>query len=222
VKPRLVMFEGPAGAGKSTLAQSLARSRDDIDLMIDHDIFERLEFADVARAYRTKDWPTAQMLLDAFRRVLERAERAGDVVVSDFSAVGLAEELPWAQPDRTSVTTNVLDARADPEVLAAHARDVLALAGRALLFVLDVPSEVSVSRAAAQRGDDWLRNQVSFVPPRRPGETRDERAVRFTDAMSPRREDIVAAHVTAGWDVVRLDAFRPAADVLREALPLLA
>lgn len=219
---QLVMMEGPPGAGKSTLAANTARSLGPrADLVTDASLFERAEFADVANAYRTRVWPTAEMLLSAYARVIDRARQEQQIVVADFSAVGLAEELPWAQPDRISVTTNVLDARADPDVLEAHARDVLTIAKTAVLFVLDVPVAVGVRRRHAQRGIAWLEGYARHALPVRRDESVVDRATRVFEAGMDRRNDIVRAHVSAGWTVVHLDATAPEEFVLERGLHVL-
>ncbi len=213
------MMEGPPGAGKSTLAEGIAQSLGPrADIITVASLFERAEFAAVGDAYRTRVWPTAQMLLDAYARVLELATTRKQIVVADFSAIGLAEELPWAQPDRVSVTTNMVDARADPIVLEEHAADILALSGDALLFVLDVPVDVGVRRRHAQCGEGWFETYLEHAPPLRSDESVVDRCVRLFDAGASRRNDIVEAHERAGWTVVRLDATSPVDAVLDEAL----
>ena len=219
---RLVMMEGPPGAGKSTLADGIAAVLGPrADLITEASLFERAEFAAVGNAYRTRVWPTAELLLDAYSRLLEHAARAQRIVVACFSAVGLAEELPWAQPDRSSVTTNLIDARADPEVLQEHARDILAVAGEAVLFVLDVPVDVGVRRRHAECGDEWFQTYLDHAPSVRPDESVVERCTRFFEAGEPRRADIVRAHEPAGWTVVHLDATKPVEAVLDAALAAL-
>ena len=188
----LVMMAGSPGSGKTTLAEGLVDSLGPRTFGFGEELlFEIAEFADVAFAFRTKAFPDTAMMLDAYRRFIDRVRDDADVVVFDWSCAGMIEDLPCAQPDRTSVTTHRPQMRSDPSVLASHARDVRGLADDAVLLVT--------------QGDG------SFL----------DAAVRYWEAGAPRKEDCVRAHSAGGWDVVRLDASAPARDVLDAALSVL-
>lgn len=214
----LVMMEGPPGAGKSTLAEGLAASLGPRALLFgDEMLFEVPEFAEVAAGFRTKAFPDESMMLEAYRMFIDRVRDAVDVIIFDWSCVGMIEDLPCAQPDRRSVTTHHPEMRADPSVLADHARDVRSLADRSVLFVLDVLIPDAIGRAHQQRGEQWFDPWKGIVE-LRDGETFLDGAVRYWEAGRPRGEDCVRGHSAGGWDVIRLDASRSADDILREAV----
>lgn len=154
---RLVMMEGPAGAGKSTLAEALvARLRSsgaEVVHLPDEAIFTRPEFGDVGHAFGTKNYPTPELMLTAYRRTFSQAAATDASIIADWNVVGMIEDLPCAQPDRVSVTSNIPSASADTTVLARHANDVrIKWGGAATLLVLRLPADQAVQRAANQRG----------------------------------------------------------------------
>ena len=167
----LVMMEGPPGSGKSTLADGLIAALGPRAMRFgEKELFEVSEFSEVAVAFRTKTFPDTTMMLDGYRTFVERVRGETDVVVFDWSCVGMIEDLPCAQADRTSVTTHHPEMRADPVVLAAHARDVRTLANDAVLLVLDTPIATALGRALEQRGERWFepwREVADFPGPRR-------------------------------------------------------
>jgi hypothetical protein len=212
------MMAGPPGAGKSTLAEGLVAALGPRAFRFGEELlFEIEEFADVAVAFRTKAFPDTAMMLDAYRSFIQRARRDYDVVVFDWSCVGMIEDLPCAQPDRTSLTTHRPEMRADPDVLAAHARDVRDLADDATLLVTVAPVAVAISRALAERGEAWFDAYVELHA-QRGDEPLLDAAIRYWEAGMRRHEDVVDAHVAAGWDVVTVDATRPRDDVLQAAV----
>ena len=216
-----VMMNGPPGSGKTTLAEGLANALGPRTFTFPEGaLFEIDEFADVAVAFRTKAFPDTAMMLDAYRRFIERVRDDTDVVVFDWSCTGMIEDLPCAQPDRTSVTTHRPEMCSDPEVLASHARDVRGLADDAVLFVPEVPIATAIGRAHAQRGEHWFDGWPEVKASQGDGSFLDA-AVRYWEAGAPRKDDCVRAHAAGGWDVVHLDATAPAADVLDAALSVL-
>src|SRR5919199_6066331 len=225
--PRFVMLQGIPGAGKSSLAADLAAALIDrgatVDLIPEEDIFTRREFVDVGRGFTTRAWPTAVVMLAAYSRVLGTARLQNRWVITDWNCVGMIEDLPWAQPDRATLTTFRPDARADMDVLTAHARDVRSLAAdlRPILLVLNVPTRVAVLRAATERGQAWIARQASPVAARTPDEPLIERIVRRTEQDHPRQRDILAAYTQAGWDVAERDATGTRPEVLHQALQIL-
>ncbi len=213
------MMGGPPGSGKSTLADGLVRTLGPRTFAFGEErLFELGEFASVAEAFRTKTFPDTAMMLDAYQRFVDRVRDGVDIVVCDWSCVGMIEDLPCAQHDGTSSTAHRPEMRADPEVLGSHARDVRSMADDAVLFVPDVPIRTALERAHAQRGDVW------FDPWRQhfaEGVPLLDAATAYWESGVARHEDCVRAHAEGAWDVVRLDATAPARDVLDAALSVL-
>ena len=216
---RFVMMDGPPGAGKSTLAEGLVAALGPRTFLFGEEaLFEIDEFAGVAVAFRTKAFPDTAMMLDAYRRFVDRAHASFDTIVFDWSCVGMIEDLPCAQPDRSTLTTHRPEMRADPAVLASHARDVAQLADRAMLLVPEVALTTAIGRAHAQRGEAWFDGWSDGIAEFRTEGSFLEAAIRYWELGMPRHDDVVAAHVAGGWDVVRIDASRPVGDVLADAL----
>ncbi len=224
---RWVMLHGMPGVGKSTLAANLAASITQAggacDLLPEEAIFIRAEFADVGQGFKTKHWPTANIMLHAYQRVLDAARQHRRWIAMDWNCVGMIEDLPWAQPDRTTLTTTQHAAHADMSVLVTHARDVRALAPdiRPILLVLNVPHRVAATRAATERGDAWIERYAAFVQDPRPGEPPLDRIVRWYEEISPRHEDIIDAYDQAGWQIAAIDATSTDDAVLRAAMAVL-
>ena len=214
----LVMMNGPPGAGKSTLSKRLAASFGSRAFLFDEEmLFEVPEFAEVAKGFRSKSFPDESLMLEAYQTFIERVRNDVSVVICDWSCVGMIEDLPCAQPDRTSVTTHHPEMRADPGVLAGHARDVGSLADRSVLFVLDTPIANAIQRVYESRGEEWFDRWRGIVEVR-DGETFLDGAVRYWEAGRPRGDDCTRGHTAGGWDVIRLDASRLADEVLEESL----
>jgi hypothetical protein len=214
-----VMMSGPPGSGKSTLADGLVAALGPRTFHFGEDaLFEIEEFADVAHGFRTKVFPDTAMMLDAYGRFIEHTRAAFDVVVFDWACAGMIEDLPCAQPDRTSVTTLRPEMRSDPDVLSSHARDVRDLVEDAVLFVLDAPIATAIGRAHAQRGEEWFDGYRAGIEAIRSDEPFLDAAIRYWEAASPRHDDCVRAHEAGGWDVIRLDASASASDVLKQAM----
>ena len=144
--------------GKSTLAEGLAaRAQElgqDLDLFGEEQLFTRPAFIEIGRAFRDRRdgqrvYPSAEMLLDGYRRVIDGLGGGG--VIFDWSCLGMISDLPWAE--------------GRPDVLLAHARDVLALAAplNPVLFNLVADVEVAVARAATQRGERWVRRNAHLA-----------------------------------------------------------
>jgi hypothetical protein len=219
--PRLVMMNGVAGAGKSTLAAGLAAALGEraaaVDLIPEEDIFTRSEFAEVGQGFKTQQWPTTDTMLAAYRRVVEAARREQRWVIADWDCVGMIEDLPCARPD--PATSNP-GGRADMSVLVAHAADVLRLAGdfKPVLLVLSAPHQVAIQRAATERGPEWVARYAAFVQALDPDESLVDRIARWYEDGTPHYADMVDAYRRAGWNVVELDASRDHEHVLRQAM----
>jgi energy-coupling factor transporter ATP-binding protein EcfA2 len=95
---RLVLFAGRAAVGKSTLSASLAQVLPEATLVPEMVFFEWPELEDIGDAFRRKDYPSAELLLDGWSRLL-RTVRGAPWIVHDGCWVPLGEDLPWASWD---------------------------------------------------------------------------------------------------------------------------
>jgi hypothetical protein len=190
--PRLVLFAGRAAVGKSTLSASLASALPDVAFVPEMVFFEWPELADIGDAFRRKDFPGPELLLDGWSRVL-RVASGGSAsarapvpawIVHDGCWVPLGEDLPWATWDAIvdfARRTFDLSAPHDPVVFFLHGDDA------------------QIRPRIAARG--WSADsQVD------------------ADAWSDRLHRILT---TAGVAVTDLDATQPADKVLADALAVL-
>lgn len=216
--PALVMMEGPPGAGKSTIAEQLARTIRPVDRLSEEAIFTRAEFAEVGRTFRTKEFPTPELMLTAYVRLFAAARARQATVVADWNAVGMIEDLPCADPTRSSTTTQRPWVLPDADVLMAHARDVRrAWGGEAVLVVLDVSVDVAIRRAAAERGREWTVKQSRREDESTEGSELD-RAIAFHARFITRRSTVVDVHRASGWRVAVVDATCDVEDVTASVL----
>lgn len=95
---RLVLFAGRAAVGKSTLSASLAQLLPGAAFVPEMVFFEWPELADIGDAFRRKDYPSAELLLDGWSRIL-RTVGGASWIVHDGCWVPLGEDLPWASWD---------------------------------------------------------------------------------------------------------------------------
>lgn len=199
---------GP-GVGKSTLAEGHAgrarRLGQELDLFGEGQIFTRPAFTGIGRAFRERRdgvrvYPDAAMLLEGYRRTLDELGEAA--IVFDWTCLGMISDLPWAE--------------GRPEVLLAHARDVLKLAGhlRPVIVNLVADAEVAVARAAAQRGEEWVRRNAHLAA------MSGARARTRLGAIAERIRGLpfesleLDTFVAADWPIWGVDATRSAEDVL--------
>jgi hypothetical protein len=98
VSARILLFAGRAAVGKSTLSASLAQRLPDAAFVPEMVFFEWRELADIGDAFRRKDYPGPQLLLDGWSRML-RAVDGAQWIVHDGCWVPLGEDLPWASWD---------------------------------------------------------------------------------------------------------------------------
>lgn len=120
-KPRLVMLTGSrVGIGKSTLAEGLARrleeARVTVDLFGEHQIFTRADFADVAEAFRTREFPTPERFLPTLGGRPGTGKRT---LLDQFSLLVLNKELVSGHTDEWTDADIEQRSRAMVEVLCA-------------------------------------------------------------------------------------------------------
>lgn len=223
--PRLVMMEGVPGSGKSALAENIVawtqRAGSLAELLPEEAIFNRPEFARVGRAFREKTFPTPMLMLEAYEQVFAAAREAEISVIADWNDVAMIEDLPCAQPDRSTSTTHIPSAVADMTVLRKHASDVRsAWRGQAFLLALEVPTLQAIARAAEERGPKWIEREVGFCPPGGASDAPLIQIAKRHGAYDARRQAIIRSHAEAGWNVCRIDASAEAEAVLGEAVAL--
>ena len=98
VGSRLVLFAGRAAVGKSTLSTALAERLPGAVFVPELVFFEWPLLADIGDAFRRKDYPGPDLLLDGWARILRSVEGA-PWIVHDGCWVPLGEDLPWATWD---------------------------------------------------------------------------------------------------------------------------
>ena len=119
---RLVLFAGRAAVGKSTLSAALARLLPDAAFVPEMVFFDWPELADIGDAFRRKDYPNPELLLDGWSRILRTVGHA-PWIVHDGCWVPLGEDLPWASWDAiVEFTRRTFEIAApyDPTVFFLH------------------------------------------------------------------------------------------------------
>jgi thymidylate kinase len=122
----------------------------------------------------------------------------------------MASDLTWALADPTRLDVLVRDVR---ELADGYATSVVYLDG-------DV--ETAIRRAARQRGPEWIARMVRIAEEHGAGPGRDiDRIVAYERGCHHSNQRDLLTLAAGGWQVLRVDAQRPADDVLaqsREAL----
>lgn len=95
---RLVLLAGRAAVGKTTLSTALAQVLPDAAFVPELVFFDVPELADIGDAFRRKEYPGPELLLDGWSRILA-ANRRATWIVHDGCWVPLGEDLPWATSD---------------------------------------------------------------------------------------------------------------------------
>ena len=213
IEHRWVMISGVGpGAGKSTLGARLARELrkggTPVDLIPEEDLFVRPEFAEAGAGFREERFELmSDHLLAAYGRVAEKADREGNVVIFDWEAAGMVEDLPFA---------------AEQEALNAHMKSVMEIvaAFNPILLYLDAPLYAAFARAVAERGDPWVQRYARLGSEKgisRSG-TLEQQAFEYLDSDSSWRARERAAYESCQWPQIEIDANRPAEAVLVDAL----
>jgi hypothetical protein len=206
---RFVMTAGVSpGIGKSTLTAGLVSRAGAVGVELDlfdlEQIFTRPAFAAIGRAFRDRSYPTAEMMLEGYGRLVGELSPTGAVVL-DWTCLGMIADLPWAE------------GRSD--ILLHHARDVLRLTRPLRPVVLNLVGdvEVAVARAAAERGEKWVRRYARLAAME--GTSTRTRLAAITEWI--RRQPSEALELNAlreaGWPVWEIDAMRLSDDVLDHA-----
>lgn len=209
---RWVMLTGVSpGAGKTTLSvgltDSLRTRGHTVDLLPEEAMFDRAEFAEAGRGFKTRRWAAAEDLLAGYAGLVAKSSRDRSIVVFDWSASAMAEDLPWAK---------------EQAALNGHVREVkrvVASLDPVVLF-LDSPVETALDRATAQRGAKWLARWAGAPNTASPAEKNRNREQVLTRIRngSIGTERNRAAFAAADWPLVEIDASQPASVVLNDAL----
>ena len=167
----------------------------------------RPTFAEIGRAFRERRdgvrvHPDAAMLLEGYRRVID--ELGDAAIVFDWTCLAMISDLPWAE--------------GRPEVLLAHARDVLQLAAqlRPVVVNLVAEAEVAVARAAAQRGEEWVRRNAHLAAMSGAAARTRLRAIAERIRSLPHESLELDAFVAGSWTIWEVDAMRSAEAVLND------
>ena len=122
---RLVLVAGRAAVGKSTLATAMASHLPEAAFVPELVFFEWPELGDIGDAFRRKDYPGPELLLDGWSRIL-RAVEGAQWIVHDGCWIPLGEDLPWASWDKVvefARRTFEIAAPYDPTVFFLHGDD---------------------------------------------------------------------------------------------------
>lgn len=213
---RWIMLTGTSpGAGKTTLSEGLTEALRTqgvaVDLVQEEAIFERAEFTEAGRAFKTRRWASAEELLAGYERLVTKAERDGSTVIFDWSAAAMAEDLPWAE-EQAALNDHV-----------RHAKAIVSSLNPIVLF-LEAPLEAAVDRATAQRGAKWLAEWTGNPGCADPSDTASnrERALANIGSGCIGTERNRAAFLAAEWPLIDLDASQPASTVLTDALTVVS
>lgn len=214
-EPRLVMLSGVcAGIGKSTLAQSLVSalqsSGTTAEWFPEEDLFRRTQFGEVARGFRTKEFPTPPLFEHAYAAYFVQLRKAQTWGVCDWSCAGMAADLPWALEDEAT--------------LVRHLRTVRLLATGLAPIVLDLVGDIRTAtlRAMNERGSAWVARYLCLAAEAGYGSGPDlDRIVAWTEAQQVVRRTELAALAAAGWTIAPLDAMASRVEVLSQAWDVL-
>ena len=209
--PHVLMMDGVSAViGKSTLAESLAESLQaegmTVDLFPEEQLFTRADFSVVAEGFRTKASPTPEAFFDAYGKTIGRCLANQAWLICDWNCAGMASDLAWAM--------------ADPAQLDALVREVRELADgyRTSVLYLDGDIGTAIRRAARQRGPEWIARMVRIAEEHGAGPGRDiDRIVAYERGWHPSNQRDLLTLAAGGWQVLGVDAQRPAADVLAQA-----
>lgn len=202
---RWVMMDGPAGAGKSTLAGALARKLRAADHRADvfgeEELFTREEFAEVAEGFRTKEFAGPAAFEAAYSAYLSRF--GSGWAVFDWSAAAMTGDLGW---ERTAYVEHLRRVtHLDPDCSL-------------ILLSLRIPARMATKRAANQRGEEWLnRYDKIALSEGFEGADQVERITARAEYQLVLAEAERAAVREAGWTVVDIDASRAADLVAQQA-----
>lgn len=203
---RFVMTTGVAvGIGKSTLCVGLVTRAGlaglEVELVDEGQIFSRPAFVEIGRAFRDRTYPTAEMMLQGYTRLVSELG-PNRAVLFEWSCLGMVSDLPWAE--------------GRPDALLRHARDVLELTRplRPMLLNLMGNIEVAVARAAAERGEKWIRRYARLAAIDRAKSRIRLAAIAEWIERQPYEALELKAFRDAGWPVWEIDAMRPAEEVL--------
>lgn len=198
--------EGP-GAGKTTLsrglAAALAERSDAVRYFGDSVVFEEPVLDDLARAFRTRQFPGPGQLLDGLAVLLHLAGDTDWIILETNWMLG-GEDLPWGQRSW--------------ERIVRYTRDLMRVAARCdpTVIHLDLDLAESLRRAEQRDGEerfgrwlDYMRNLPALQ------QWRDADAVALITASGDRIWRIWA---DAGVELVRVDAAGSREAVLAAAL----
>lgn len=207
-----VALAGSAGAGKTSLSRAVGAALQGagkvVDVCGEDELFTRPEFAVAARQFQGAGLPTPEDLETAYATWVAALPRRS-WAVTDWHPAGMAGDLPWAI--------------GDPLLLRRHLEVVRRLAAHALVVDLRVPAAIATERAAAERGEEWLRRSDRVASAA--GHDEPDRLGRvhaWTEAHTVRTAVELQRAGEAGWRIEHIDASGSPQATLSEALHAVA
>ena len=207
-----VALAGSAGAGKSSLSRAVGAAMRRAGMVVDvggeDELFTRPEFAVAARQFQRARLPTPEDLGTAYATWVASLPRRS-WAVTDWHPAGMAGDLEWAI--------------GDPLRLRRHLEAVGRLAADALVVDLGVPAAIATDRAAAERGEEWLRRSdrvASAAGHDEPDRLRRTHA--WTEAHTARTGVELQRAREAGWRIEHIDASGSRQATLSQALQAVA
>jgi hypothetical protein len=179
-----------------------------VDVCGEDELFTRPEFGRAAIQFRGPSAPGPEDLEDCYTAWVASLPQKS-VAVTDWNPAGMAGDLPWATQGQLR--------------LRRHLQVVRALAAQAIVVNLQVPVEVAVDRAVAERGEGWLVRSDQVA--RAAGHHQQDRLARvhaWTKLHTIRTAAELRVAAAAGWLIAEVDASGSPQSTLSRALEALA
>lgn len=190
------------------MGATLRRQHVPVDTFGEEELFTRPQFTRVADGFCTQHYASPEESEGAYEAWLGTLP-AATVAIMDWNPASMAGDLPWASKD--------------PALFRHHLQTGYTLAGGGVLLLhLQAPAEVTIERASAERGEEWLARSDRIA--RSAGHDQPDRVDRVLaeatrHAAQTRDELRVAAE--AGWPIHVIDAAGTAKEAHDQAIALI-